>query len=499
VNRTAFGTPPLWARALLGAAKGAGLGFFLWLASRGIGTMYFGPATVSGDWLSSLLRLLPGWLPLICSGAALGALINTLAGVVNAIRSRGQTALMQQVADSLGLRYVPDGSSVALGDAVTLRKTFDAGARDSLRVDHVFTGVYEDCPLSIADYTETHRANGAEGIESSTWRCTVCVVLIDDLPDFSLAPRTLLHRLLPGTSAGELTFAADQLPSQADCEVVRQFTFASRLKGVDLDAVDSGGLAIRSPQQAAAAESRTRRLFTPTVMQALLPFSQWSVQARAGQLAIWHKSGFSSAKERAELARAAMRIRTILIDGLQAPSPAEIPATSSEAVQTRRTRMVAARIGGAAGAILGFFVGFGAFVTIFFDRDVPLPTAIQMVCFFLCPTAGLTLGGWLGALVGSRLGPKFTSAGTANVRHQPRNNPWTAAGAIAGFVLGGLAGLGLLALIDSRLRPDQIPMWLVLPAFFACPITGLVAGALAVTRLQTRRAKRAWLRQNDKR
>ena len=192
--------PPLWFSALIGAGKGAAVGLCLWLASHGIGTMRVGPLTISGDSGKHPALTGPSWPITIGIGATLGAII----GVVGEIRSRGRTVLMQEAAARLELNYSRHGQGPVFGGAESVRGLFDGSASASIRIDHVFTGVFDGCTLWIADLTELHNAPSSE---ASTFakkkRAMACVVPIEGLPDFTLVPASSTiswYRQLPRAS-----------------------------------------------------------------------------------------------------------------------------------------------------------------------------------------------------------------------------------------------------------------------------------------------------------
>ena len=171
----------------------------------------------------------------------------------------------------------------------------------------------------------------------------------------------------------------------------------------------------------------------------------------------------------------AVRLRTILVDGLQAANPTEIPAMPSEPMDIRRRHMVGATIGGAVGGILGFLIGFGLFIPLILATS-RWPGEILLACFFAPRSGSRWADRW--AWIGSYLTRRFNCLCRTRANQPTQNNPWASLGAVAGFIGGGAVGLSLLALIDSWIGPGRMPIWIVVPVFFACPISGLFAGRL---------------------
>jgi hypothetical protein len=464
---------------LKGAGVGAAIGFVLWLFSMGEGTLRIGPIGFSGDWVKSLGLPLSGWLLSTGVGSMTGAII----GVVTDVRGRGRTALMQEVADREGLQYACQTSpDDVLGGPTMLREVFASGKCNSVKLQHSYRGTHDGYPLEIVDLTAIIR-----GSKSNSYRRrTVCVMPAEGLPDFVLTPRKWHHSLLLflGFST-RIRYAAKKLASSKDGEVVRKFDAAWHLQPTDCATALN-----TDPEKTAQQEQRVRKLFTAGLMDSLCTLEGWSVAVRSGWIVVWRGSGFCSAEERQQLAAATARLRSVLVDAFQSPVGAEVPAMSGDTQEKRTQRSIGSALGGVLGGVAGFFGGFGTFVAYKSNRDWHVPDSIETALFFVGPPLGLALGGLAGALAGSIFGRFFKFKLRPPAAQRRELSGWVAAGLFLGFMLGGIAGMAFIMLTITTVGPGRVPFWLMMPAFFAFPILGLIGGAIAGGRIQARRARR---------
>jgi len=324
------------------------------------------------------------------------------------------------------------------------------------------------------------------------------VVLLpgEGLPDFDLGPRRLRHRVLGALGVAGVLFDRAGVPTAHQAEVVGRFARSWHLAASDPLASLAAGTA-GSPE-AEAAEAAVRRLFTPRVMEALGPLVGLSARVRGGRLAVWRGKGHAPAGARAALLEDAIALREALLSGRTTSTPdTVVPAPPGVTPRTQARRLAGVMLGGVAGLFLGFFGGFGVFVSQVFGRD--LPVGAFSVLMPLLAFGGAALGALVGAALGRMVSPlvplprpSATSAlGVTSSRPVPGTlSGWAGAGMFLGFLLGGLGSMGLMVGLRHLVGLDRIPFGVLATLFFAGPILGLTGGAIAGSRFAVRRSAR---------
>ena len=141
-------------------------------------------------------------------------------------------------------------------------------------------------------------------------------------------------------------------------------------------------------------------------------------------------------------------------------------------------------VGGLIGSLLGFFGGFIAFTSIRFAERPG--TDWSASSFFLSIFGGLVVGGVIGALLGGWLNTRGFDP-MAKWRPRPRqaaSSCLTVAGAVVGWIFGGVMGL-----ISVVLLGELLPTWAMPVVFFSPPVLGLILGGVIAVQISSRRAE----------
>jgi hypothetical protein len=398
---------------------------------------------------------------------------------------------MQEVAGRMSLAYFRKGTDVPLADdGSSLRDAFEFGTQTTARLDHCFVGQRDGQRLSICDLTESTSSASSEGnSQTSRRRRTVCVMPVEGLPEFTLAPRKRHHALLAALGMGGVSFAPEFLPGD-DREAAQRFEDHWRL-----EASEPLATAAAEASDVVARERGVRQFFTTGLMRELDSLRGWSLSVRRGQLIVWRGKGFASPADRADLAAVAVKIRALLGEARLSPRGVEVPEAAGETATVRGRQSIGSVAGGLAGGFIGFFGGFGAFVSLLGANS--MQGSLGMVLFFVSPFAGAAAGGLLGALLGGRIARRMKFSPVPAPPGQKPGGAWATAGVMLGFMGGGAIGLGCLGLADQLLGPNMMPAWIVFPTFFAFPIFGLVVGGIAGARVQGYRAQRKSALRDD--
>ncbi len=382
---------------------------------------------------------------------------------------------MAKIAGQMTLQYEPECSREFAAFAATL-------FGDSAMIRDRFYGLRAGVHVDIVDVARTSAARSGEGeTNHSESRRTVCLMSAGDLPEFTLMPRTRQHRLLSMLNLGGMSFDADALESTRDRNIVRGFNNDWQVAVSDLLAAIVTVRTITTES-----ETRVRNLFTTQLMEALHQLRGYSTQVRAGKLLVWRGDSWSDAKDRAPLADAAITLRSRLLASLEAPQGATAPAIPGKQPERHAQRAMGAVVGGAIGAIACFIGGFLIFVTFVFHRD-DLPGIVTPILFFALPLGGAVMGGLAGAFAGSRIGNHFNLPFMLHAAQGQPPSVWASFAPFLGFALGGAIGFGSVALLLEIFGENSLPALLTFGIFFACPIAGLVGGAIVRHRLRTRK------------
>jgi hypothetical protein len=203
------------------------------------------------------------------------------------------------------------------------------------------------------------------------------------------------------------------------------------------------------------------------------------------------RRGFAPAAERPAMAPQAFA----LYDALAAPARLHdpvLPALAGMELERQLARRHGQTLGTFCGGVLGFFGGFILSASVIFSRDARHDWFPFL--FFGAALGGLVLGAVLGGVLGARLANWRFSAGRP---YQPpaRLPGWgpvvIAAGAFAGFFVGGVMGMAIVVSVPA-FAPAlfENAAWAIPILFFSPPVTGLVMGAYAGYRAALRWAAR---------
>ena len=114
-------------------------------------------------------------------------------------------------------------------------------------------------------------------------------------------------------------------------------------------------------------EENLRRFFQTALMAKLIEYPGYSIQSRAGQLAVWFGRGTLQANRRADLWDAAIALREMLAH----PTPESsviIPARAGSTSGRQSKRVRNALLGGLLGMLVGFFGSAALMGILFFNR-----------------------------------------------------------------------------------------------------------------------------------
>jgi hypothetical protein len=186
-------------------------------------------------------------------GLLVVGVIGLIGGVIYLgwMQEKKRREAMQAAAMALGFTYSQDAG----WDEFFGLPLFERGR--SKRGSNVLTGQTAGNPVTLMDYQYTV----GSGKNSQTYRQTVALFPSagQGLPDFELSPENFLHKI------GQV-FGYQDLDFEDDPEFSKRFL----LRGQD--------------------EARIRGVFTASVRAACANFTDWTVQARGGKVAVFRSN-----------------------------------------------------------------------------------------------------------------------------------------------------------------------------------------------------------------
>jgi len=258
---------------------------------------------------------------------------------------------------------------------------------------NAMSGTQDGVAMTILDYTTVTKGSDSDNVVHGT----VALVAAAGLPEFDLRARTLGWRLLGVAGYEGLTFDPSAMPSEV--ETITRFGELFHLSTPGGLMSQLGG---EGTEQDATSENALRRFFQPALMAKLIEHPGYSLQSRAGQLAVWLGRGTLHANRRADLWDAAIALR----EALSQPSP-ESPSiipSRPECTSGRQAKRVRnALVGGVCGVLVGFF-GSAALMGILFFNRAPgearaIPFIIEGFIFVAIILGVAALGAWLGSRI----------------------------------------------------------------------------------------------------
>ncbi|HKB05414.1 MAG TPA: hypothetical protein VKD90_24530 [Gemmataceae bacterium] len=443
-----------------GAAAG---GFLFWFINRsyqvnGVGLLRRQDWPVNSPWV---------WV-------AVGFLVGVVGAQVVAARRAAHARKAREVAEELGHEYAESATLPPGADRLPLFAAWTNGR-------HAMTGTVHGVLVTLFDCTTIIRGNE----EDSYTDRTVAILPADGLPRFDLRPRTAGRRLLGWAGFVGLTFDP-AAAGPADAETVRRFADHFYLSIDDpvalLQAVPDGD----SPDRAAR-EEVVRRLFTPTVMEAVNEFPDFAVQSGPGHLAVWSGDGILAARRRPDLWDAAVELSAAFTRQSGAAAPV-IPARTGTDIGRQVRKVQSTTLGALAGAFGGFILSAVVMPILFFGA---MKDDRPGVGFFLLPVVffGLVLSGaTVGAAVGSRIPVRDTAAEDPAQAAARRKS--VTRGGVAGFFAGFFGGFLVFAGTRIGLNWRFNNVGVEAATFFASVFGGAVLGAVLGVVLANRLGRR---------
>jgi hypothetical protein len=440
------------AAATVGGAIG---GVVLWYALNGM-------IVVNGQGiLMRAGRPLNSPIPFALVGA------NIVPAIVYAIKTsrvaRSLRAELPEVARGLGLAYEEGEFDMILWEGPK-----DPPWQAWGRGRNFLSGRSDGVPAEMFDLTTTTISKSGERGIDEHW--TAVLFQRTHLPVFACIPKSWStlgdRRRLSWVSLDPEV--GDQMTRQAVADFQKTYAL-----GVPKTAVQSH-------------EDEVRRLFRAPRLEALARCPGWYVQS-SGKCLVFACSGTAPAADRPALWHEAIEIRRALLAPVSS-AVMPIPVAPGMERDRQSVRQSGRSWGRLTGAVIGFFGSFIAFMAFMFSGG---PAAGR----FMFAGIPVLLGGLaLGAFAGSRLGRRLADR---SYRPTPDGAPaptigigdafgWVVAGAFAGFVLGGVSGMGLVTVL-TRVIPFH---WVMVLVFFSPPVLCLLLGGFAGYRVARRRADR---------
>ncbi len=384
-----------------------------------------------------------------------GAVFGLSAVIATRSRPGDQTGELRDLARTLGLAFEPgeaEGEPKFSPAVSVLGRWVSAANRLSGTLDGVSGTMIDLTTIQGTGDSETRRQWTAIRFEPG------------GLPAFVCVPRSL------DTLAERVTLATIHFDARGEDELTRQ-TVADFRKFYVLGLRETAGV---------ADEEAARRLFVAPRLEVLVEHPGWRIESARGSLVLAHP-GIVPAADRASLWKQAARIRRALTAPVSR-SVSPIPAAPGMDIGRQRSRRAGSQAGGVIGLVCGFFGSFIAFAALSASRlgpaghgpANPSPAAFMPWFFVVVIGASITcvlVGSWLGRRVADlRYRPDH-----AGLSRRKVSKVWVAAGAFLGWMLGFVAGMGLMMLIT----PQRLPPWVAPVAFFSPPVIGLVLGGFA--------------------
>jgi MFS family permease len=328
------------------------------------------------------------------------------------------------------------------------------------------SGAISGVPVSAFDLTER-----IPGGESDTIRERAVVLMPVELPAFGLSPLGRYGWIARVFGFGGMRFdpdAADPL----DTPVVRRFDRTFRL--------DPTNATEPMPDDASHPPTDpARRLFTPSLMAAVLDHPDWSIKCDGEWLAVLRD--IRPEADRGEWLTAAVGVRAALLASAANPPAEGLPSPPLRTYGQNAALVLGTLVGG----VLGSFGAFFGCAPLAMGNGIPfLP--------FLGAAGGGVAGGLIGFVLGAMAGwlPAVRGMKPVDPAEQKRpGNRWVQAGGCLGFFAGFFGGfVAFIALIELVFGWDGMKGWLAM--FPILSFGGGFAGALAGGMLGSRIARR---------
>jgi len=405
-----------------------------------------------------------------------GFLVGVVIAWVKFKRRTEHTGRSREVAEELGHSFT---ESIDRPDAWSSLPIFT----DWREGRNAMSGTQDGVAITILDYTTVTKGSDSDHVVQGT----VGLVAADGVPEFDLRARTIGWRLLGVAGYEGLTFDANAMPSE--------FETISRFGELFHLATSSGLLSQLSGEgtvQEAASENDLRRYFQPALMARLIEFPGYSIQSRAGHLAVWFGRGTLHADRRADLWDATIALREALTQPL-VENPTVIPARagSTSGRQTKRVRN--ALLGGLLGVFVGFFCSAAIMSILFFNRapgdERKLPFILEGFLFFGIIFALAAVGAWFGSRLRVRdpLPSEVLEDPLVKKKRQKRVGCAGGIGFFGGFMAGPLLFIASKILFNWNLDNFGVEGAI----FFGSAGLGAVSGAVIMSMIAERLSRKA--------
>jgi hypothetical protein len=383
------------------------------------------------------------------------ALAGAVSAAISVIRSNRQEqslrAELPEVARMLGLVYeeYPD-----LFPGLHPTKLF----RQKWGFDrNRLSGTSDGVPAHMFDLTTIAPGNRSGG----PWTAVLFQQI--HLPAFACIPNSwLIAWLIPSVNFDPEV--GDQMAHQAAADFQKAYHLSLPEKAVRSD------------------EDEVRRLFRPPRLEALARCPGWYIES-TGSCLVFARDGTARAADRPALWREAIELRRALLAPV---SSAVMPVPLAPGMERdRQGRRRSGRLwGGIAGAVVGSFGNFIAFSAEMFSRGPRHGPGPLFFAFFPMTLGGLAIGAVAGAWLGGWLADRSYRPTRDGAPAPKVGKGWVFAGAVAGWALGGVIGMGLSMAVG---RLVQAP-WLMPIVFFSPALLCLILGGVAGYRVARRRA-----------
>ena len=307
---------------------------------------------------------------------------------------------------------------------------------------------------------------------------TVVLQPIQGLPGFYLVPRTSTHSFLPKTGLDGLTFDS-QTARSTDVETIEQFTRSFRLFHEGFFTLLKEPAENR-PTNLSDEEETVRRMFSPAVMEIVNQYPAYSIQSRAGFLAIWRGSGVIPAQKRIELCSDAIKLSGILTHAHESGTGPVIPSRPGSEPGRQAQNVIRGTIGNAIGMFIGFLLSAILMPLVLFNnfgfQRPGLGFLIMPIVFIGCIFAGRSLGSRIGLLfqVGNSV-PGPPEDQTEQFRRLGATGCASLIGLFGGFFSGAIL---FSTFVLNQGNPNQNDFGLRGALFFGSIFGGAFLGAL---------------------
>jgi hypothetical protein len=453
-----------WAAVIVvGIFSAVGAGFFFWFVNGmhrvgGVGLLRRQEWPVNSLWF---------WV-------VLGGMFGALAKLVGDARRVSHARNARALAEELGRPYSEEYSLPVEAQSLPVFAGWSDGR-------HALTGHVDDAPITLFDFTTVMKGNDSDTVTNGT----AVLLPTEGLPAFDLRPRTFGRRLLGWAGFEGLTF--DPATAEPfDVETVQRFSQSFHLAAVDPLSL-LGALAENGPTGSVEEEATLRQFFTPSIMSAVNPYPEYSLQSRPGFLVVWRGSGVLPVRKRTELWNAAVDLRRLLTRPPKIGAAPVVAARADTDVRVQGRKLRNTMIGGVVGLFVGFILSSMVLSIMFFGPAKNGPGQgffVQPVLFF-----GITLcGAVVGAGMASRVRVRSESSGqTEDPARRARRQRWIGGGVVvglfAGFFGGFVAFVASKILFDFNMDNFGLEGALFFGSIFGGALLGAVLGGLTANRL----------------